>query len=135
MENKSEVTKSGRGVFLWVMLAGYMFISFQRLLSLLVPSAFPQIYAGAQPWGYGANIVIFVLEIAGLVGIIRWKKWGLYLMVVLQLTEVVLSLIYSISRTPIELRLAVDLGLLALLVWAASRKWQNFKNNREINSR
>jgi hypothetical protein len=120
-------TNRKRGVFLWATLIFFIFISFLQLLSLVVPSAFPHIYAGEQSWGYSFNLLAFIAGLTAIVGIINWKKWGIYLMLTIGLAEIVVSQVYSTSRLPMGVRLVFNLGVLTLLFWAAKRKWQLFK--------
>ena len=127
MKGTSEATNVKRGVFLWIMIVSNIVISCQQLLGLFFPSAFVQVDAGGPIWGYAFNVVTFMLEVIGIMAIINWRKWGVYLIAAMELVVTVTALMYSTSRVPIEVRLGVDLGLLALLVWAVNRKWQFFK--------
>jgi len=125
MNNASNTSNFKRGAFLWVMLAAYTCISFQRFIGLLFPSIFLRSSAGAPPWGYQFDFLAFILELIGIIGI--WKKWGVYLVVIIGLVGSVLATLYPTSQTPIGARWVVDLSIMGLLIWAVKRKWSYFQ--------
>src|SRR5476651_2343723 len=76
---EKEQNKLSRGIFFNVMLIIYGLLYLLRLLSILHPSAAKQIYQGGPPWSYIYNLIAFLLGTIGLIGIIRWKRNGIYL--------------------------------------------------------
>jgi hypothetical protein len=125
MESKIE-KKAGLGVFLWIILAVYIFSSAGRLLSLLFPVTFASIYAGGPSWGYIYNLFAFIIEASGIVGIILRKKWGIYFMVFAYLSEVFIDFFYFTPKPSIGEWLP-NLIIVILLIWAVKRKWEFFK--------
>ncbi len=126
MDNNLENKNTKRGVFLWVMLGIYIFVSFQRLLSLLFPSTFSVVYAGGPSWGYDFNVLMFVAVVTGIVGIIRWKAWGMYLIAIMDLAAIFVDQVYF-THLSIRIGWIFSLGLLGLLIWSVSRRRQFFE--------
>ena len=126
MDANIEVEKSKRGVFLWIMLAIYIFLSLQRLIGLLFPIIFSEIYAGGPSWGYEYNLFMFAVVTIGIIGIIAWRKWGIYLIAAVDLTAILIDQIYFTPRPSIWLVIS-SLALLGFLIWAVKRKWSYFR--------
>src|ERR1700726_4382554 len=101
MDINAEIKHTGRGIFLWVILANAILVTFARLLSVLFPHFFANIYAGGPHWDYVFNLLAFVLEASGIIGIILWKRWGLFLMVVSYLAEAFVDFAYFVPRPSI----------------------------------
>lgn len=125
MEQAIKIKQSKRGIFLWVMLIIFSIGCFLRLISILSPSALP-IYAGGPSWDYNFNILAFLLEAGGIVGLFLWKRWGIYLMVLAYISEVVVDFVYFINRPSIT-EGVLNLLIFMFLVWAVLRKWKSFK--------
>lgn len=126
MDNSNDANGSKRGVFLWAVLVLYIFLWLQRLITLIFPRTFSEIYANGPAWGYEYNLVMFVAITIGLAGIFSWKKWGLYLIAIVDITAIVIDQVYFAPRPSIWVAIS-SLALVSLLIWAVTRKWQLFK--------
>jgi hypothetical protein len=124
---KNIKAKQERGAFLWIMVAVYIVISFQRLMGLLFPTLFLTSSVGAPAWGYNFNFLAFILELIGIIGIIAWKKWGIYVVITIGLVGSFLATLYPSSRAPIGVIWVVDLSIMGLLIWAVKRRWSHFR--------
>src|ERR1700722_7478975 len=124
IESNTEKHNTKRGVFLWVMLIYLIFANVGSLLSALFPSASSFIYAGGPSWDYIFNLFALVTEVAGIIGIITWKRWGIYLVVVANVAEAFVDFRYFTPGPPIALELS-NFVLLLFIIWAVGRKWAN----------
>jgi len=125
MEQTIKAKQSGRGAFLWVMLVVFGIGCFLRLISILFPSALP-IYTGGPSWDYSFNILAFILEMSGIIGIFLWKRWGIYLMALAYAGEVIVDFVYFSPRPSLTEGI-LNLIVFMVLVWAVWRKWPQFK--------
>jgi hypothetical protein len=126
MEHSIEAKRSRRGIFLLILLANYILVSLSRLLILLFPNFFANIYAGWPSWGYTFNLFIFIVEVIGIIGIFIWRKWGVYLIVTITLVGISEDFLYLSSQKSIT-DLLLTIPILALFIWAVSRKWSYFQ--------
>jgi hypothetical protein len=125
MENNIEVKKSERGVFLWIMLAIAILVSFQRFIELLFPASFANMIANGPRWGHAFDILCLIAEIVAIIGILFWKRWGVLLLAITYIVEVLVSYIYFSSRISI-ISILGDAIIILCLIWAVARKWPLF---------
>ena len=126
MENNIEAKQSKRGAFLWIMLSNYIVVSVSRLLTLLFPTFFANVYAGGPSWGYTFNLFLLTVEVVGLIGMFVWKRWAVYLMVVGILIGVSQDFLHLSSQNSIP-DIILTMPILVLFMWAVKRKWTHFK--------
>jgi hypothetical protein len=108
------------------MLANSILVSFVRLLSLLFPASFANIYAGEPSWGYVFNLMLFIAEVIGITGTIVWRKWGVYVLVAIVLIGTSKDFLSLGSQTSI-VDILLTIPILVLFIWAVKRKWSYFK--------
>jgi hypothetical protein len=125
MDNTIEIKKSKRGIFLWIMIALSILISVQRLITLLFPATFVHTYAGGPSWSYGFNFLAFLIEVVGILGIVLWRKWGVFLIAIIYVAETLVSYTYFNPRISV-LSVLVNAIFLFCLMWAVKRKWVFF---------
>jgi hypothetical protein len=119
--------KKARGTFLNIMLCVYVLLFIARLLSILAPSNYPGIYGNnSTSLIFFFNIFVFIIGAIGLVGIILWKKWSIYFLVVTTLISVVVDLVYFPRQVSI-VEHVLTLIPICLLIWSVVRKWALFK--------
>jgi hypothetical protein len=93
-----------------------MFLALAKLAVITIQS---------HDWKLISDIYFFVLGLLGLVGIILWKKRGVYLIVATSLLNLICDQIISMQRS-MFLYLILMLPIV-LLVIAVARKWPAFE--------
>lgn len=111
---------------MWILLINYLIVSFSRLLSLLFPTFFANVYAGGPSWGYAFNLFLFLVEVIAITGIFIWRKWGVYVLVASILVGTVKDFLFLNSQNSMA-DILLTIPILALFIWAVSRKWPQFK--------
>jgi hypothetical protein len=124
---KDVIYKFGsRGKFINIMLIVYGLLLILRLFSLLAPSAFKVVYSDGPSWTYALNALAFLLDLIGLIAIIFWKRWGLFVIIIVTIAFIIFDSI-AVNPKPGILTHVITLIPLALLTWAIERKWKYFK--------
>ena len=126
MSQNVETKPLKRGAFLWIMLANSTLLSFTRLMTLLFPTFFANVYAGGPSWFYAFNAFIFVVEVFGITGLFIWRRWGAYLIVTITLIGILEDFLYLSSRKA-DADILLTTVVLALFIWAVTRKWSYFR--------
>jgi len=115
-----------RGIFLPTMLVIFGLLWVGRLFTIVSPSHFSNIYPGGPGYSYLLNVLFFGADTLGLIAIIRWWRWGMYILAVSTLATIIFDLIYFPTQAT-WLDHLVTLVPIILLAWGVGRKWAYFK--------
>ncbi len=122
--------KVQRGTFLSVLIVAFAAaISLVTVAFIFIPGI--EVKLGSLPDWFNLFLVPFLLvRLVALYAIWKWKKWGVYLLLLMECTEVGLGLFVFTGVLTFAVRLAGALPsfLLLLAVWylALKDKWQAF---------
>jgi len=74
---------------------------------------------------YVFNICIVLLGAGGVLGIILWRRWGMYALILATIVAVVFDAIYFSQQATVVGHI-LTVAALALMIWAVLRKWKGF---------
>jgi len=120
--------KKNHGAFLIVIM---IFIGLELLpgiFHLLTPEAKKTLFSSSFNWEIYYFILIYAFHFLVLYGILKWKKWVIYILAVIAISEV--SLVYIISQDISFSKMiatnAYSLARIGIVCWAIRRKWSFF---------
>jgi len=74
---------------------------------------------------YIFNICIVLLGAGGVLGIILWRRWGVYALILATVVAAVFDAIYFSQHVTVVDHILTVVAL-ALMIWAVLRKWKLF---------
>lgn len=127
MERGNIATKKrGLLLFLFLMFTGIGIISL--LFSLTNPAIIEYTYKKTPPWIYSYTIFSIVLSSAIFVGVLKWKKWALYVFIFSSILTIFMQIFIfpQYLSSNIWVSIIPTLTFSTLWFWAIYRKWKNF---------
>lgn len=123
--SKQKIKTKKRGIFLTLIIV-YIFINLVE--SVFNLSSFNQtyklLYNPIPFWLLPLALIADILEVIGVYGIIKWKKWGAYSI----FASVLLSWFSCFFVSQQLLGIVITTSIVSIvLVWAIYRKWNNFE--------
>jgi hypothetical protein len=115
-----------RGFFLNTMLVICGLSILINIIGIFHPESLRDTYLHLHSSLYLLWILTTVINCLGIAGVLTWRRWGIYIIVLLPILSLIANLTFLSSVAPLSADI-LGLMLTPLLIWSVSRKWSYFK--------